>query len=150
MDAGVFYTRQLMYADEDMAFHTADGPVDVTKVSDSLYRELLGIPPVPGSHEPATIGHFMGGYDAGYYSYLWSEVYALNIFDKFSEDGLHNATTGREYRRWILEPGNMQDGSVLLKGFLGKEPTPAAFRKRLGIAPAPGPNGGGSDGGAPK
>lgn len=133
MDAGYSYTRQLMYADEDMMFHTASGPVDVTNVSNTLYRELIGIPPAPGAHEPATIGHFMGGYDAGYYSYLWSEVYALNIFAKFKEDGLASPATGSEYRHWILEPGNMQDGGVLLKGFLGREPTTAAFYKRLNI-----------------
>ena len=135
MDAGYSYTRQLMYADEDMTFHTASGPVDVTNVSNALYRELIGIPPTPGAHEPATIGHFMGGYDAGYYSYLWSEVYALNIFAKFKEDGLTNPATGAEYRHWILEQGNMQDGSVLLKGFLGKEPTTAAFYERFNITP---------------
>jgi thimet oligopeptidase len=133
MDAGYSYTRQLMYADEDMAFHTAPGPVDVTNVSNSLYRELIGIPPTPGSHEPATIEHFMGGYDAGYYSYLWSEVYALDIFAKFKEDGLTSPATGLEYRHWILEQGNMQDGDVLLKGFLKKEPTTAAFYERLNI-----------------
>ena len=136
MDAGYSYTRQLMFASEDIAFHTASGPVDVTNVSNALYREMMGIPPTPGAHEPATIGHFMGGYDAGYYSYLWSEVYALNIFAKFKEDGLTNTTTGSEYRRWILEPGNMQDGNVLLRGFLKKEPTNAAFYERLNISPA--------------
>ncbi len=138
MDAGYFYTRQLMFASEDMAFHTAPGPVDVTNVSNTLYREMMGIPPTPGAHEPATIEHFMGGYDAGYYSYLWSEVYALNIFAKFREDGLTSPATGLEYRHWILEQGNMQDGGVLLKGFLGKEPTTAAFYERFNITPGNG------------
>jgi thimet oligopeptidase len=138
MDAGYAYTRQLMFASEDMAFHTATGPVDVTDVSNTLYREMMGIPSTPGAHEPATIAHFMGGYDAGYYSYLWSEVYALNIFAKFKEDGLDNTTTGSEYRRWILEPGNMQDGSVLLRGFLKKEPTTRVFYERFNITPVAG------------
>ena len=79
----------------------------------------------------------MGGYDAGYYSYLWSEVYALNIFARFKEDGLASPATGAEYRHWILEQGNMQDGGVLLKGFLGKEPTTAAFYERLNITVPP-------------
>ncbi|OPX65353.1 MULTISPECIES: M3 family metallopeptidase [unclassified Methanoregula] len=94
MDAGFFYTRQLMFASEDMAFHTVPGPVDVTSVSNFLYREMMGIPPTPGAHEPATIEHFMSGYDAGYYSYLWSQVYAFNIFAKFREDGLASPATG--------------------------------------------------------
>jgi thimet oligopeptidase len=133
MDTGITYSRQLMIASEDMTFHTANGPVDVTNVSNTMYTDILGMQPIEGGHEPATIGHFMGGYDAGYYSYLWSKVYALNIFDKFERDGLTNATTGAEYRRWILAQGNMQDGTVLLKGFLGKDPSVEVFYERLHI-----------------
>jgi thimet oligopeptidase len=133
MDAGMSYCRMLMLSDEDMLFHTASGPVDVTGISDAMYKDLMGINPIEGGHEPATIGHFMGGYDAGYYSYLWSKVYALNVYARFERDGLTNTTTGRDYRHWILEPGNMQDGDVLLRGFLGKEPGMDVFYQRLHI-----------------
>ena len=135
LDAGLKYTRMLVISTEDMTFHTADGPVDVTDIADKAYRDLMGIPPLEGGHEPATIGHFMGGYDAGYYSYLWAEVYALNVFARFKKDGLFNATTGAAYRHWILEQGNMQDGTVLLKGFLEKEPGMDVFYERLHIRP---------------
>ncbi|MFA5221694.1 MAG: M3 family metallopeptidase [Methanoregula sp.] len=134
MDAGQVYTRMLMISSEDMEFHTAQGPVDVTGISDRMYADLMGIPPIQGGHEPATIGHFMGGYDAGYYSYLWSKVYALNVFERFRQDGLANTTTGMSYRHWILEPGNMQDGNTLLRGFLGKEPGMNVFYERLNIS----------------
>ncbi len=133
MDAGMSYSRMLMLSSEDMVFHTAHGPVDVTGISDAMYEEQMGIPPIEGGHEPATIDHFMGGYDAGYYSYLWSKVYALNVYARFERDGLTNTTTGQDYRRWILEPGNMQDGDVLLRGFLGKEPGMDVFYERLHI-----------------
>ena len=135
LDAGLKYTRMLVISTEDMTFHTADGPVDVTGIADKAYRDLMGIPPLEGGHEPATIGHFMGGYDAGYYSYLWAEVYALNVFARFKKDGLFNATTGAAYRHWILEQGNMQDGTVLLKGFLEKEPGMDVFYERLHVRP---------------
>jgi len=135
LDAGLKYTRMLVISTEDMTFHTADGPVDVTDIADKAYRDLMGIPPLEGGHEPATIGHFMGGYDAGYYSYLWAEVYALNIFARFKKDGLFNAATGAAYRHWILEQGNMQDGTVLLFGFLKKEPGMDVFYERLHIQP---------------
>lgn len=133
LDAGIYYSRMLMISDEDMAFHTASGPVDVTRISDAMYEDMMGIRPIKGGHEPATIGHFMGGYDAGYYSYLWSKVYALNVFARFERDGLTNTTTGSAFRHWILEQGNMQDGDVLLRGFLGKEPGMDVFYERLHI-----------------
>ncbi|MFA4824346.1 MAG: M3 family metallopeptidase [Methanoregula sp.] len=133
LDAGIYYSRQLMFSSEDMVFHTATGPVDVTNISDAMYEETMGIHPIAGGHEPATIGHFMGGYDAGYYGYLWSRVYALNVYARFERDGLTNTTAGMEYRHWILEPGNMQDGDVLLRGFLGKEPGMDVFYEYLHI-----------------
>ena len=86
----------------------------------------------------------MGGYDAGYYSYLWAEVYALNVFARFKKDGLFNAATGLAYRHWILEQGNLQDGTVLLKGFLEKEPGMDVFYERLHIRPPADPAGSGS------
>jgi thimet oligopeptidase len=133
MDTGMTYSRMLMISSEDMVFHTSHGPVNVTSISDAMYEDMMGIPPIKGGHEPATIGHFMGGYDAGYYGYLWSEVYALNIYARFERDGLTNTTAGMDYRRWILEQGNMQDGDVLLRGFLGKEPGMDVFYERLHI-----------------
>ena len=135
LGAGLKYTRMLVISTEDMAFHTAAGPVDTMGTADRIYEDLMGIPPLEGGHEPATIGHFMGGYDAGYYSYLWAEVYALNVFARFKKDGLSNAATGTAYRHWILEQGNMQDGNVLLKGFLEKDPSMDVFYERLHIRP---------------
>ena len=132
---GGSYSYQLMYAMEDMIFHTAEGPVNVTGVSDSLYLEMMGIPPIPGGHAPASFSHVMGGYDAGYYGYLWSKVYALNIVEKFKHDGMRNETTGLKFRDDILEQGNMQDGMVLLKNFLGKEPNTDVLYSYMGIAP---------------
>ena len=76
----------------------------------------------------------MGGYDAGYYGYLWSKVYALEIADEFKRDGMTNQTTGMRLRQELLSQGNMQDGGVLLEKFLGHEPGTGAFYRRLGIA----------------
>jgi Zn-dependent oligopeptidases len=133
LGAGLLYTRMLVISSEDMEFHTAEGPVDVTATGNRFYRELMGIEPLAGGHEPSTIGHFMGGYDAGYYSYLWAEVYALNVFARFKADGLFNPATGAEYRHTILEQGNMQPGDELLRAFLRKEPSMEPFYERLHI-----------------
>lgn len=131
--AGYYYSRQLANTYVDMTFHTADGPVDVTNESRRIYAEMTGIPQPEGIHHPASFGHLMGGYDAGYYGYLWSKVYAMEITGEFKHDGMTNQTTGMRYRQEILSRGNMEDGDVLLHNFLGREPGPAAFYERLGI-----------------
>ena len=131
--AGHFDGRLLANTIVDMEYHTADGPVDVTNVSRRIFSEMIGIPQPEGIHHPASFGHLMGGYDAGYYGYLWSKVYALDIAGEFKKDGMLNQTTGMRYRQEILSQGNMQDGGVLLFNFLGREPGPEAFYERLGI-----------------
>lgn len=136
IDIGLRYGRQWTIAREDMDYHTIQGPVDITSISDSLYQEMMDITPIEGGHEPATIGHLAGGYDAGYYSYLWSKIYALNVFSRFENEGVRNASTGADFRRWILEQGNMKDGKVLLRGFLGKEPSADEFFNRLNLSDA--------------
>jgi len=130
---GIQYSSQLAYALEDMRFHTATGPVDVTEVWNETYYEIKGRPIVNGTHQPASFGHLMGGYDAGYYGYLWSKVYALNVVDTFERDGMTNQTTGLKFRNEVLSQGNMQEGTVLLEKFLGKEPGTGALYGFLGI-----------------
>jgi Zn-dependent oligopeptidase len=75
----------------------------------------------------------MGGYDAGYYGYLWAEVFAQDMFTRFEKEGLLNPKTGEDYRKWILEPGGEKQPSELLRGFLGREPNSDAFLKGLGF-----------------
>jgi thimet oligopeptidase len=130
---GMFYTKQLLYGLFDMDLHTQPGPVDATKIFDHLYLSIVGQQPLEGGHFAAGFGHLMGGYDAGYYGYLWSEVYAQDMFSKFPQSDLTDAGMGARYRAVILEHGNMQDAIVLLKDFLGREPNTKAFFKKLHI-----------------
>lgn len=132
---GYFYTRQLHFGLMDMEFHTAapGASIDSTAVYERLLKELLGLDMLAGTHMPATFGHLMGGYDAGYYGYLWSEVYAQDMFTKFKAGGLLSPQVGGRYRRAVLERGNMVDGFDLLRGFLGRNPSDAAFFRDLGV-----------------
>lgn len=130
---GLSYTRQLLLAIFDMYIHTQPGPLDMTETYDRLYREIAALDPLPGNRYPGTIGHFMGGYDAGYYGYLWSEVYAQDMFSKFNQKDLTSPVMGARYRRDILSQGGMKDAMDLLRDFLGREPNNEAFFKRLGI-----------------
>lgn len=130
---GAAYTKQLLYALFDMTLHTQNEKVDVTETYNQLYREIIGQEPLAGAHFPAGFGHMMGGYDAGYYGYLWSEVYAQDMFSIFPADDLMNAEIGGKYRSIILESGSMKEALDLLKEFLGREPNTDAFFKKLGI-----------------
>ncbi|MEI7432793.1 MAG: M3 family metallopeptidase [Methanomicrobiales archaeon] len=134
---GSYYSSQLAYALEDMRFHSASGPVNTTDVWFRTYAEVKGMKQLAGTHQPATMGHFMGGYDAGYYGYLWSKVYALNIVDVFKRDGMTNQTDGRKFRQEILAKGNMADGNELLVHFLGTKPGVQVLYQRLGITVSP-------------
>lgn len=126
-----FYMRQLMLALTDMIYHTSPGPVDTTGVYNRLYRSLLGIDPGDGNHFQASWGQLMEGYDAGYYGYLWSEVYAADLFSVFREKGPLDRVTGARYRRSILEVGRMRDAGDSLREFLGRAPGDDAFFRQL-------------------
>ena len=134
------FTRILANSLEDMRFHTAKGPVDVTEVSHRTYEEAMGIAPLAETHQPAQFEHVMDGYDAGYYSYLWSKVYALEIVGEFKREGMTDRETGMRLRHAILERGNMEDGGVLLETFLGREPGVRTLFRHIGIdVPEAGP-----------
>lgn len=130
---GIAYTKQLLYALFDMNIHSGDGDSDVTTTYNNLYRQIVGQEPLVGAHFAGTFGHLMGGYDAGYYGYLWSEVYAQDMFTVFQADSLLSPVVGARYRKDILERGAMTPALQNLKDFLGRDPSPDAFFKKLGI-----------------
>jgi thimet oligopeptidase len=130
---GYLNSRQLTFGLFDMAIHTTDGPVDVTEVYKQTFRDVIGLEPIETSHFPASFGHLMGGYDAGYYGYMWSLVYAQDMFTRFEQGGLLSPQVGADYRTWILEKGSMIDAIEVVRGFLGREPNSDAFYRMLGI-----------------
>lgn len=81
---------------------------------------------------PACFGH-LGGYAARYYGYLWSKVFALDIFEQISKEGLLNSEIGKKYQETILAPGGSLDPNVLLENFLGRAPSEKAFFRDLGL-----------------
>jgi thimet oligopeptidase len=130
---GYSYTRQLWLGLMDFTFHTRSGPIDVTETANQLYREINGSEPLPGNHFPATFGHLMGGYDSGYYGYLWSEVFAQDMFTRFEGQNILSPKVGARYRKLVLEPGNTKPAMDLLVDFLGRKPNNRAFFKKLKI-----------------
>ena len=76
---------------------------------------------------------FNSGYSAGYYSYLWSEVLAVDAWEKFKEDGIFNKATADAFRRTFLEKGGSEEPMVLYKQFRGAEPNPSALMRARGL-----------------
>ncbi|MDD4126689.1 MAG: Zn-dependent oligopeptidase [Methanomicrobium sp.] len=130
---GNLYSRLLLNSLEDMRFHTRALPFDVNEIYSQTCEEITGRQPPFGTSQPASFGHLMGGYDAGYYGYLWAKVYALNIVDEFKKQGMTTRALGLKFRDEILSKGNMGEGMVLLKNFLGREPGTDALYEHLGI-----------------
>lgn len=134
-DAGVYWTRQAFLGIYDMTLHSSGEAVDPDALWLELMPGLTPLPPVPGTLPAASFLPVMGGYDAGYYGYVWSKVYAQDLFSAFERQGLDDAGLGLRYRRQILEPGGAVEPEQLLRNFLGRDVSYQAFYRELGLAP---------------
>jgi thimet oligopeptidase len=129
---GVFWTRQAFFGVVDLAIHSAGPEVDTTEIWQRLAAELTAVPPAPDTIPQAGFAGFMGGYDAGYYGYLWSKVYAQDMYTAFEQEGIENRETGARYRREVLGPGGAREPDALIESFLGRPMSPDAFYRELG------------------
>lgn len=126
-----FLSSFCVLGDLDMRLH---GPervdLDEAKRAADVVR---GLPSIEDSFWPASFAHLVGGYDAGYYGYLWSVVYGDDLWSRFAAEGITSPAVGAAYRREILEPGASRDADVLVEAFLGRPSTNEAFLRRTGI-----------------
>ena len=76
---------------------------------------------------------FAGGYSAGYYSYVWSEVLDADAFQAFKETSLFDQKTAMAFRTNILERGGTEDPMTLYLRFRGAEPKIEPFLEREGL-----------------
>ena len=67
--------------------------------------------------------HIIGGYAAGYYSYLWANVLDNDAFEAFKEHGIFDKNTADLFRHNVLEKGDSEDPMVLYRNFRGAEPS---------------------------
>ena len=132
-DVGLVNLRQLLFGIVDMAYHARRPPSDTTALYADVARDVSLIPMTEGTHPEAGFGHLMGGYDAGYYGYLWSKVYAQDMFGVFKAAGVMSPEIGRRYREEILEKGSSRDEMDSIKAFLGREPSEDAFLESIGL-----------------
>ena len=73
----------------------------------------------------------MGGYQAGYYSYMWSEVLALDMLSAYG-DHLMDPKVGMHYRETVLAQGGQKPGDQMVKDFLGRPDSKAFFNEISG------------------
>jgi thimet oligopeptidase len=131
-------TSQAFYAAYDLALHSGNPSVDALALWNKLSTELEALPEMEGNLGPAGFGHLMGGYDAGYYGYLWSKVYAQDLYTRFAKEGPMNPRTGRAYRELVVSPAATQEPDTALQRFLGRPLSYDAFFAEMGIGGASG------------
>lgn len=90
---------------------------------------------IPPRYHTSYFNHVWGGgYAAGYYSYLWSEVLAVNCADYFERNGALNPSVGKDFRDKLLSRGNTEDLMQTFSNFTGmKSPDAAALLKARGL-----------------
>ncbi len=148
---GWYQMRQLAFGTLDLALHRDLAPLmsggegGETAAADRVMAfaedRLMDMSPTPTfarNHILTTFSHlFSGGYAAGYYSYLWSEVLDADAFTRFQDEGVLNKDTGRAFMEAILSRGDSADPEDLFREFMGRDPDPEAlFRRNLGPPPA--------------
>ena len=125
----------------DMAWHMlASKDIPTPEKAAAFETEALrqvGLlnPQIPPRYFTSYFNHVWGGgYAAGYYSYLWTEVLAVNIADVFAKRGALDPATGQDMRDKILSRGNTGDLMQMFSDFTGmKEPDASSLLKARGL-----------------
>lgn len=123
----------------DLALHQngADQHDDIAAFEASVLADL-GMPNEIGMrHRLSHFGHIVGGYAAGYYSYLWSEVMDADAFQAFVEAGdLFHPDTAERLKVHVYSAGGRQDPEDAYVAFRGRKPSIDGLLKKRGFMPA--------------
>lgn len=132
VDESIRIGVQAFYGAIDLALHAEPDAPDIESALRRTYA-VTGMPYPDGTFFLSGFGHLLGGYDAGYYGYLWAEVIGDDMFGRFAREGVLSPVVGAEYRREILEPNGSRDADDLVRAFLGREPSNAEFLRLRGM-----------------
>lgn len=132
-DTGNFVQRQAMLAIIALNYYKEGADKDLYAI---LHDAHVNYRPQfmwsPDNHFYASWGH-LTGYAAKYYGYLWSRVFAQDVFEEIKKHGLLNPAIGQRYVDTIIGKGGSADPNELLRNFLGREPNNEAFLRDLGF-----------------
>ncbi len=119
----------------DMDWHTLTDVknIDVNKFEKESLKKIGLIPEIVVRYRTTYFNHIIGGYAAGYYSYVWAEVLDADAFSYFKENGIFNKKISNSFRKNILEMGGTEEQMRLYKKFRGAEPKIEPMLKRKGL-----------------
>lgn len=124
----------------DLDVHTMTGvdaaTFDIDQVEAATLARLKMPEQIVCRHRPTHFGHiFSGGYSAGYYSYMWSEVLDADGFEAFKEAGdIFHAPTAARLREHVYSAGGTREPMELYVAFRGREPDVQALLRNRGFA----------------
>ncbi|MDE7128475.1 MAG: peptidase M3, partial [Bacteroidales bacterium] len=108
--------------------------IDPVKYEDFICFDMGLIDEIIPRYRTTYFNHiFNGGYNAGYYSYLWAEVLDKDAFELFMQNGIFDKETAASFRSNILEKGGSEEPMALYRRFRGAEPNPSALLRARGL-----------------
>ena len=99
----------------------------------ALKKAGVDFAPVPPRYRTTYFSHIMGGYSAGYYAYIWSEVLDADSVEWFKAHGGLTRANGEHFRQSLLSRGGSEDAMVLFKNFSGGAPYVQPLLERRGL-----------------
>jgi peptidyl-dipeptidase Dcp len=135
---GYDLTELLAAAELDMQWHvlSADAPLQDADAFEkqALAKTHLDVKAVPPRYRSSYFSHIWdGGYSAGYYAYLWTEMLADDGYQWFDDNGGLTRANGDRFRHMILSRGNTEDLATIYQAWRGKAPTVDAMMKYRGL-----------------
>ncbi|EMM6513844.1 peptidyl-dipeptidase Dcp [Enterobacter ludwigii] len=134
---GYDMTELLSAALLDMNWHGISEPVDDVDTFEAaaLHKEGLDLPAVPPRYRSSYFAHiFGGGYAAGYYAYLWTQMLADDGYQWFVEQGGLTRENGQTFREAILSRGNSTDLAELYRQWRGHDPRIEPMLENRGLS----------------
>jgi peptidyl-dipeptidase Dcp len=101
--------------------------------ADALINAGFDLAAVPPRYRLSYFSHIMGGYSAGYYSYIWSEVLDADTVEWFKENGGMRRENGQHFRDSLLSQGGSTEAMELFRNFRGREPNVESLLIRRGL-----------------